>query len=466
MTTRYDAVVLGAGLAGLSAATQLAERGLGVLVVEARPAAGGRATAFADSHTGDRVDNGQHALFGCYHEALRFLRRVGAEGSVRVQPDLAVDLILPDGRASRLVCPPLPSPLHLAAAVLDWDVLPWRDRASVLRMRKPLARAKALLRKPGGVAAASPSETVAQWLVRNGQAPRLISWLWEPLALAALNQSIYVAAAVPFARILALMFGGDRRDAALVMPTRPLDEMYVTPALEFLRQRGGEVRTGSPARIFVGEDGSARVTAGGQTISAPVVISAVPWFELPQVLAAVPALAPVVHAASRTAASPIVTVNLWFDRAVFGRSVVGLPGRTMQWAFEKPSVVGDGCVHVSLVSSGADDMLALANDRLAALALAEVIAAVPRASAATLRRSLVVRERRATFSLAPDQPSRPNTRTGVRGLFLAGDWIETGLPATLEGAALSGHQAAAAATISERAPASLLSRIDRTGPAT
>ena len=453
MTARHDAVVVGAGLAGLSAATRLAERGLRVLVVEARPSAGGRATAFTDPHTGDRVDNGQHALFGCYHETRRFLRRVGAEGRVRAQPNLAVDLILPGGRASRLVCPPLPSPLHLAAAVLDWDVLPWRDRVSVLRMRKPLARAKALLREPGKGAAASPSETVAQWLVRNGQAPRLISWLWEPLALAALNQPIHVAAAVPFARVLALMFGGDRQDAALVMPTRPLDEMYVTPALEFLRQRGGEVRTASPARIFVGEDGAARVTAAGETISAPVVISAVPWFELPQVLGAVPALAPVVHAACGTEASPVVTVNLWFDRAVFGRSVVGLPERTMQWAFEKPSAVGDGCVHVSLVSSGADDMLGLANDRLAALALAEVIAAVPRASAATLRHSLVVRERRATFSLAPDQPSRPGARTAVRGLFLAGDWIETGLPATLEGAAMSGHQAAAAAMIGARTPA-------------
>jgi zeta-carotene desaturase len=104
-----DVIVLGGGFAGLSAAAALAERGARVLVLEARPSLGGRATAFTDPATGERVDNGQHVLFGCYGETFRFLRRIGAEDRVRVQPRLAVDVIDRDGRASRLACPPLPS---------------------------------------------------------------------------------------------------------------------------------------------------------------------------------------------------------------------------------------------------------------------------------------------------------------------------------------------------------------------
>ena len=92
-----DVIVIGAGFAGLSAATALAERNARVLVLEARPTVGGRATAFTDPATGERVDNGQHVMFGCYHETFRFLRRIGAESHVLVQPQLSVDTVDRDG---------------------------------------------------------------------------------------------------------------------------------------------------------------------------------------------------------------------------------------------------------------------------------------------------------------------------------------------------------------------------------
>ena len=143
-----DVIVIGGGFAGLSAATALAERGAQVLVVEARPALGGRATAFTDPATGERVDNGQHVLFGCYHETFRFLRRIGAEGHVRVQHRLAVDMIDRAGRWSRLACPALPSPLHLLAGVMTWNALGWRDRLSALKMRSLLSTCGAGIHRP------------------------------------------------------------------------------------------------------------------------------------------------------------------------------------------------------------------------------------------------------------------------------------------------------------------------------
>ncbi len=168
-----------------------------------------------------------------------------------------------------------------------------------------------------------------------------------------------------------------------------------------------------------------------------------PWFALADTLTGdVSSLAETIASASRTASSPIVTVNLWFDRGVLPAPFVGFPGRTFQWVFDKRQVFGDSASHLSFVSSGAAAVVAESNERLASLAYEELTAALPAARAAKRLRSLVVRERRATFSLAPGQPPRPSASTGVRGLVMAGDWTDTGLPATIEGAVVSGHRAA------------------------
>jgi zeta-carotene desaturase len=114
----------------------------------------------------------------------------------------------------------------------------------------------------------------------------------------------------------------------------------------------------------------------------------------------------------------------------------------MQWAFDKRALFGASASHMSLVSSGAEAIAARSNQELTDLALAELRAALPAARDAVVRRAVVVREKRATFSVAPGQPPRPGNQTAVPGLFLAGDWIGNDLPATIEGAAESGHAAA------------------------
>ena len=433
----YDVVVVGAGWAGLAAAVNLTRRGARVLVVEARTRLGGRATAFADRETGELVDNGQHILLGCYTESMAMLQEIGAADAVRIQPQLAVTMIDRRGQRTRLSCPALPPPLHLVAGVLEWDALSWADRMSVLRMATPLRIARRALKHGSTLQAASPGETVENWLIRNGQTPRICEMLWTPLALAALNQSPSQAAAPPFARVLAEMFGGDARAAAIALPTRPLDRAYAEPAREYIEARGGAVRTGAEARVRVVDDAVAAVFAADDVWPVDQIIAAVPWFALPDLFERVPAsLADTIDRASRMASSPIVTVNLWFDRTVIDEPFIGLPGRTMQWAFDKGP-------YVSLVSSGADQVLRRTNPELIALAVSELNEALPDTRDARLVRAAVIREPRATFSLAVGQPSRPKTETPVRGLYLAGDWIDTGLPATIESAVRSGNRAAA-----------------------
>jgi predicted NAD/FAD-binding protein len=465
LVTQPDVLVVGGGWAGLTAAVRLTQRGARVLVLEARPRLGGRATAFEDQATGELVDNGQHVLFGCYSATFELLRDVGAIDNVRRETQLRVSMVDRNGRRSTLVCPQLPPPWHVLAGILEWDALSWADRFAALRVAAPLKlairqvaaeqesdgwRPSAATSSRSGarhaLLAASPGETVENWLLRHGQTDRVRELLWRPLALAALNQPSERAAAPAFVRILAEMFGGGSDSAAVALPVKPLHLMYAEPARAFVENRGGRVRTGAAAKVGVSDEGILDVESAGERWRPRAVIAAVPWFALPTLFEGRAArLAPILDAAARTASSPIATVNLWFDRQVLEEPFLGLPGRTMQWVFDKRLVLGDSSSHLSLVSSGADAIVGMGNDPLIAMAHGELLEALPAVRSARLLRATVVRERQATFSLAPGQPARPSTDPGVRGLYLAGDWIDTGLPATIEGAVRSGSRAAAAA---------------------
>lgn len=443
-----DVIVIGGGVAGFSAATALAEAGAQVLLLEARPGLGGRATAFTDPGTGERVDNGQHILMGCYYDTLKLLARIGASDRVRWQAGLALTMVDERGHESVLKLPPMASPLHLLGGVLAWDALSWFERMSILRVGAaltPRGPGTGVAVVPGGQNFSSASrESVREWLVRHGQAPRLCELFWEPLALAALNQSIDQAAASYFVTILAQMFGPDSTAAALVMPAVPLDELYAEPARAWLEARGHEVRVNAPVKVEVVADRVTGVRVRGEHLAAPWVISTVPWHGLGALFESPPqSLAMTIANATALGSLPIVTVNLWFDRPVMHESLIGLPGRAFQWVFDRRAIIGGASSHLSMISSGAEAIVAMSNDELIALALADVRAALPAARIATVRKGLAVREKRSTFSLAPDAPARPQAETGIAGFLLAGDWIDTGLPATIESAAVSGHRAAA-----------------------
>jgi hypothetical protein len=292
---------------------------------------------------------------------------------------------------------------------------------------------------------------VASWLERHGQTARLRELLWEPLALGALNQPIETAAAAAFVRVLGGVFGPDPRDAAIGVPVAPLSEVFAAPARRYLERHGSTVRTHAPARLVIREGRTEGVDVRGERIGAGAVVSAVPWTAwrtlISEADAASAGLAELRRAALARRPSPIVTVNVWLNRPVLPAAFLGMPGRVFQWVFQHEVRGGartTAGAHLSFVSSGADAIAATRSDALIATAWQELCDGVPQAASGHVVGASVVRERHATFSLAPGEPARPGTATPVAGLWLAGDWTDTGLPATLEGAVASGHAAARA----------------------
>jgi squalene-associated FAD-dependent desaturase len=443
--THPDVIVIGAGCAGLAAATALAEGGARVVVLEARRHLGGRTTAFDHRESGERVDNGQHVLLGCYRETRTYLRRLDVEHLVAFQPRLSFTCVDRDGRTSTLACPPWRPPLHLVGGLLRWKALGWRDRRSALGIAGALRSARRAV-ADGTPLPCVAGETVLRWLTRHGQSRRLIELLWEPLAVAAMNQPIDVADAAPFVRILGHVFTDDPADAGIGLPARPLDEVFGEPARAYLEARGGHVRTDALARVVLAGDRVGYVDARGTSVRAGAFVLATPWHGLTGALRGSEggALAGLLESEQRRRSASIVSVHVWLERAALPAPFVGLPGRAFQWIFDKRSVFDGAATHMTLVASAADHVLRLTNEELAALALEEAWDALPELKRARVLHVRVVREPNATFSLAPGEPPRPGNATPVRNLWLAGDWTDTGLPATIEGAILSGHRAAEA----------------------
>jgi zeta-carotene desaturase len=469
-----EILIIGGGFAGLAAGVALAEAGRSVRLLEQKPHLGGRARSFLDPATGYVVDNGQHIFMGCYHATLRFLSTIGTLHRVRFQKRLTLHFLEPKGRLTVLRCPALPSPWHVLLGVLRSGSFAFKEKLEVLRLGGVLQWAKAT--EPG-----AERLSVREWLTRLDQSERLQRNFWDLLCIAALNEDPSVASAALFERVLRLALFTSPQDSRLGIPGVGLSEVYVDAATAYIRAKGGRVECGrSVAGLLVSEGRCRGVRlSAGEEIEAESVLSAVSSFQLAsllpgEMLRREPFFAPVVSLRP----APIISINLWFDRAITELDFVGLRGATIQWLFNKGKILGyagsssplplggeggpprplssagAGRVrgsktssenYVSLVLSGAHRHIGRSKEELLAMALRELGDLFPEALKAKLHHWLIIKERFATFSPTWEaERLRPTARTPVRGLYLAGDWTATGLPATIESAVRSGYTAAGA----------------------
>ncbi|MEM4251365.1 MAG: hydroxysqualene dehydroxylase HpnE [Candidatus Bathyarchaeia archaeon] len=435
-------VIVGGGFAGLAAGVALAEAGYQVELLERRAALGGRAYSFIDQASGEVIDNGQHLFMGCYHETFKFLRKLGTDHLVRLQSRPRVDFLDSEGRHSSLDCPNLPPPLHLLAGLMRMRGISLGEKLSAIRVSTALqARGARLKARLGRL-------TVDEWLNQCGQSQQIKDRFWDMLSIATLNLSPERAAAILLARVLQQGFAGTRTDSCMVTASVGLSELYTEQARAFIEARGGLVRLRTPVKRLLIEGGRCMgvETATGEIVTASYCISAVPYFALARLLPEELFANPYFAACRNFESSPIVSINLWFDRPVTEFGFVGLVKGRIHWLFNKDVIFrrsGKDDHLISCVISAADSYRSATREELVALAMEDLARFLPDIHQARLLRSLVVKEQHATFCATVEaEEQRPDYRTPIENLLLAGDWTNTGLPATIEGAVLSGHKCA------------------------
>jgi squalene-associated FAD-dependent desaturase len=427
-------VVIGGGMAGLAAAIRLQEQRHDVVLLERRGLLGGRATSTRDVVTGDVVDNGTHLMLGGYHQTLDLVRRAGAEDLLLRDDSLRIEYVDAQGR-TRLSCPPVVAPLHLALGLLRLR-LPWSARWQALRFGLALGWG----RHPRG-------ETLAAYFARHGQGPAVRRLLWDPLSTAILNVAPEVGDAGLLVTCLRRAFFLRAADSAMVFLRAGFGDLAARLG-RYVETRAGVVRRRAAVNGIAVRDGRVSgVVVGNESVAADAVVCAVPWNK---VAALVPepwrSAAPFAGLA-QLGTSPILSVELWLDHVVVDEVMVGLRDSEIEWVFDKGRLHGRRSApqYLSFILSAAERGAARTNPALVAMAEDTLRRFFPKMHAARVLRSLVRREPEATFVCSPEHEAlRPGPITPLPGLYLAGDWTDTGLPATIEAAVASGYAAARA----------------------
>lgn len=461
-----SALVMGGGIAGIAAAMRLAEQGVRVTLIETRKRLGGRATSHVDPQTGEKIDNCQHVLMGCCTSLIDLYRRLDVADRIDWHTDL--HFFDKSGGHDILNRDDLPAPLHLTRTMMLMETLSWREKIAIARAVRAIIR----LGKDGRDQLESRS--FGDWLREHGQPAGAIEKYWNVVIISALNQTADRASAKYALQVFQDGFLCHRDAYVMGIPAVPLVELY-DAAESFITARGGTVRLGSSVeQIDFHHDQitGVRVSGSPDPLTAEVYVNALPFDRLAKV-----SPEEMLSRDSRLAGlgafevSPIIGIHLWYDRPVLRWPHMIFMDSPLQWLFSH-GAESDGSQHLHGVISAAHEWVDLPAAQIVAMVQEEFAMYEPAARDVEPRRTQVIKEKRATFSPSPGtdtiRPAAAPKPGDTANLYLAGDWTETGWPATMEGATRSGYLAASAilnldCTIADLQSSDLYQLIQRIG---
>ncbi len=422
-------VVIGGGMAGLAAASLLASRGIKITLLEAAEHLGGRARSVAIEHNSlvHQLDNGQHIMLGAYTETLKLLESIGvAESDAFLRIPLNLDVRLDNHSAFKLTTPSyLPAPFNQLVGFFLCEGLAFSERMHVIKFMLKLKKSYFKIEK---------DVPLASFLQKNSQSDQVITLLWEPLCLAALNTPIKTASSKIFLNVLRDTFK-TKNSTDFLLPKLDLSQLFSQPVLSYLKKRHANILLSQRVKNITPNTNGYTVSTKEEAFEASHVIVAMSSVRLRNVIGDLPKLSFIAEQADSYEYQPIYTIYLQYSRdATLSAPMLGLTGTLSQWVFDRGILCGQsGLMAVIISAEGAHQLLT--QDALALRVAQELQAAFPQLAKPLWHK--VIAEKRATFSCNVNLP-RPAHVTPYPRLYLAGDYTYADYPATIEGAVRSG----------------------------
>lgn len=426
-------VVIGGGLAGLSSAVYLSEKNIKVTLLEASPKLGGRTYSLVNENQNDIFDNGQHLMMGCYDETLLLLKKIGSLDLIEIQKQMEITFVEEGGKQTKFKAPKLFYPLNLLIAILTYKALSWKDRLRIVDFVLDL-----------GCCADEDLKnlTVIEWLLQKEQNDETIKKLWEILIVGTMNTTPEKASAQVFDEVLREVFLGGNRASKIVLPKVGLSELFSIPAQKFLSSSGCPIHTSERVEeLLVDEDRILKIKTNNSTYeNFDAVVFAIPPHALNKISFLDSKGRNTSHrfqlALGEFKYSSILNVHLWLKDNPFKDKFYGFIESEIHWLFNHGK-------HISLTVSSADVLCEVENEKLIEDFYSELEIFFPIFLKENVTEWKIIKEKRATF--VPDCASnelRKSILSPFQNMFFAGDWTDTELPATIEGAVLSGKIAA------------------------
>ena len=426
-------VVIGGGFSGLSSAVKLSESGFDVILVEKNSYLGGRAYSFVENKTGCEIDNGQHLILGCYKNTFEFLKKINSD--LKIPTKLVLPFLL-NGKKYIFRTNLLPAPLNFVFGLIRFKLLSFKDKINIIKIIIAIFKNE---KDIGQI-------TVSEWLTKHNQSINIQKYFWNIIAIGALNDLPERTSAKIFKMVLKEVMFFSNKNSSFVIAEKPLSKIFSDKAEIFLKNNNCKIIINQIVdEITQVKNSKFAIKLKNQNkIIADAVVLATPHDATFKFLTKLKIHNMLVNKDNyEVLHSAIVNIHLWFSKSFFKEEFIAILDSPIHWIFNKSGIDRSGNFYISITISSANEYLNMKNENLLKMVLVELKKSFSKFIESELLHYKIIKEKRATMEQSNiNQQYRLSSKTKISNLFLAGDWTNTGLPATIESAILSGFESA------------------------